>query len=366
MIPFIDLKLQHNLHREAIEKALLDTCASTKYILGPEVTRFEQSFATFSGVKHAVGVASGTNALRISCQALGIGPRDEILVPANTFIATALAVHETGALPVPVDVHPDTCLIDLHDLEKRITPRTKAIIPVHLFGQAINMGALVSFAEKHSLIIIEDACQAHGAKWNGRSVGSFGLAGCFSFYPSKNLGAFGDAGLITTNDSGLADELRKIRNYGSDTKNIHEFPGSNSRLDSIQASILNVKMQFLDKWNKKRFQVACQYVKKLENVEGIKLPAFDLKDSSRHVFHLFVIQSDRRDKLAEHLTKQGIQCGIHYPIPFHLQEAFAFLKSEKGSCPVSEKLATRILSLPMFPELTEKQINTVSNAIKAF
>ncbi|MFH1905626.1 MAG: DegT/DnrJ/EryC1/StrS family aminotransferase [bacterium] len=362
----MDLKKQYLLHREALENATSKVCTSAKFILGPEVKQFEKNFASYLGVKEAVGVASGTDALRLSCYALKIGPGDEVLVPANTFIATALGVYNLGGVPVPVDVYPESFLMDLAKAEKQLTDRTKAIIPVHLYGQSMNMDAISSFVKKHNLILIEDACQAHGAMWKGKRVGSFGVIGCFSFYPTKNLGAFGDGGLVATNDQRLADQLRLLRNYGSVKKHIHKVTGTNSRLDSLHAAVLNVKLNFLNDWNKNRFQAACRYADTLKDLKSIKVPNFDHDDILRHVFHLFVIQCDRRDELLAFLTERGIQCGIHYPVPIHLHQAFASLGFKKGNFPVSEMLADRILSLPMFPEITDEQIDSVVKVIKEF
>lgn len=366
MIPFVDLKIQYEHHRESFEKAFSDVCESGGYILGPEVARFEKNFAEYVGAREAIGMATGTDALRLSCKALGIVKGDEVLVPANTFIASALGIYELGAVPVPVDVNPETYLMDLKDATNRLSGRTKGILPVHLYGQSLDMDALVEFARKYNLFIIEDACQAHGARWKGRRVGSFGISGCFSFYPSKNLGAFGDGGAVTTNDPLFADKLRMMRNYGSKKKYIHDEFGTNSRLDSIQAAILNIKLGFLDEWNDKRFQVACRYADGLQGINGVTAPFFDRGDKSRHVFHLFVIQSDRRDELQSYLEKQEVQCGIHYPVPIHLHKAFESLGFKKGTCPVAERLSDKILSLPIFPEMSDQQIDAVVNTIKRF
>lgn len=366
IIPFVDLKTQFVAYKDKFEKVMESVCLSTAYILGPEVSQFEKRFAEYIGVEEAIGVGSGTDALRLACRALDIGAGDEVLIPANTFIATALAVYDLGGIVVPVDVNPETYLIDLTDARKKVTKKTKAIIPVHLYGQAADMDQISAFADKNSLTIIEDACQSHGAFWKGKCTGSIGAAGCFSFYPAKNLGAFGDGGMITTNNQGLARKLRMLRNYGSEEKYIHEMPGTNSRLDSLQAAVLNVKIEFLEAWNARRFAAACWYTDALNGIPDILPPAFDQGKPSSHVFHLFVIQCDRRDELLAHLNKLGIQCGIHYPKPIHLHRAFASLKLGLGAMPVSESLAGRILSLPMFPEITEDQVNRVTVAVRAF
>ena len=364
-VPFVDLKLQYENHRKVFEKALIETASSTQYIMGPEVTKFEKNFSDFLGGE-VISVASGTDALRLSCLALNIGPGDEVLVPANTFIASILGICELGAQPVPVDVDPKTHLMDLADADRRINSKTKGIIPVHLYGQTLDMDALMDFAQCHKLFLIEDACQAHGAEWNGKKVGTFGQAGCFSFFPSKNLGAFGDGGAIVVNDYDLAKKLRLLCNYGSTQKYIHEIPGTNSRLDSIQAAILSIKLGFLEESNNRRFRVACKYSEGLKGNVSITSPSFDQSLSKNHVFHLFVVQCEHRDPLQKFLTERGIQTGIHYPIPIHLHKAFASWGYSEGTFPIAENLSKRILSLPMFPEITDKQINTVINAIKEF
>ena len=365
-VPCVDLRLQYENHREIFEEALTTTASSTQYIMGPEVTKFEKSFADFLGTGKVVSVASGTDALRLSCLALDLGPGDEVLVPANTFIASILGLCELGAQPVPVDVDPKTFLMDLTDAEHRITSKTKGMIPVHLYGQALNMDSLMDFAQRHELFMIEDACQAHGAEWNGKRTGTFGALGCFSFFPSKNLGAFGDGGAIAANDLSLAKKIRLLRNYGSVQKYTHELPGTNSRLDSIQAAVLNIKLMFLDEWNRRRFHAACRYSDGLKGLTSVLAPFFDPSRPSNHVFHLFVIQCERRDQLQKFLGDRGIQTGVHYPIPIHQHEAFASWDYPKGTCPIAEELATRILSLPMFPEITDEQVDTVVNAIKKF
>ena len=365
-VPFVDLGLPYKNHREAFERALIDTAESTQYVMGPEVTRFEQSFAAFLGAREVIGVASGTDALRLSCLALDLKPGDEVLVPANTFIASVLGVCEMGAQPVPVDVDPETHCIDLSDAERCITPKTKGIIPVHLYGRTMDMDAFMAFTEHHGLFIIEDACQAHGSEWKGKCAGTFAETGCFSFFPSKNLGAFGDGGAVAVNDPLIAKKLRLLRNYGSDKKYIHETPGTNSRLDSIQAAVLNVKLEFLEEWNQNRFRAACRYVDGLAGLTSVIAPQFDKSLPQNHVFHLFVVRCERRDALQQFLMDRGIQTGIHYPVPIHRHKAFASWGYPEGTCPVAEGLAERILSLPIFPEITDEQVDTVINAIKKF
>lgn len=366
MIPLVDLRIQYASLRGAIDAAITEVCASGSFILGPQVAEFEAQFARCMGVNEAVGVANGTDALRLVCEAIGIGPGDEVLIPANTFVATAVAVHQAGATPVPVDVDPATYLIDLEDAVRHISPKTRALMPVHLYGRALDMDAVLAFTDAHGLLLIEDACQAHGAQWRGRRVGGFGAAGCFSFYPAKNLGGFGDGGMIVTNDAVLAEKLRLMRNYGSVRKYEHELAAGNSRLDAIQAAVLNVKLPHLDEWNAARFHAACRYAERLVDLPGVTLPQFDRRQPDCHVFHLFVIQSGRRDDLVDYLGKRGIQTGIHYPITIHRHRAFAHLGYGPGSFPVAEALASRILSLPIYPEITEKDIDFVADAIREF
>jgi len=366
VIPFVDLKEHYVANQEMFEQAIREVCVSSSYILGPQVERFEKKFAEFIGVKEAIGVASGTDALRLSCQVLSIAVGDEVLVPANTFIASALGVSDLGATVVPVDVDSGTFLMDMNDAEKKVTPRTKAIMPVHLYGQSMDMDILMDFADTHNLAVIEDACQSHGAMWKGRRTGSFGSCGCFSFYPAKNLGAFGDGGIVTTNDARLADKLRLLRNYGSVKKYVHKIRGTNSRLDSVQAAVLNVKMDFLEERNRKRFRAGCRYADGLKCFKEITVPSFDRNDAARHVFHLFVIQCERRDELMAYLNIHGVQCGIHYPVPIHQHVAFESLGHKKGSLPAAETTADKILSLPMYPEITDRQIGVVVRTIAEF
>lgn len=366
VIPFVDLKAHYIANREIFEQAMREVCVSSSYILGPHVERFEKKFVEYIGAVEAIGVASGTDALRLSCQAISVAIGDEVLVPVNTFIASALGVSDLGATVVPVDVDAGSFLMDMNDAEEKVTAKTKAIMPVHLYGQSMNMDALMDFAEAHNLAVIEDACQSHGAMWKGRRTGSFGSCGCFSFYPAKNLGAFGDGGIVTTNDSEIADKLRLLRNYGSVKKYVHKIRGTNSRLDSMQAAVLNVKMDFLEERNRKRFSAACRYADGLKNIGDIIVPSFDRNDIARHVFHLFVIQCQRRDELMRCLNDHRVQCGIHYPVPIHQHAAFESLGHKKGSFPVAEASADRILSLPMYPEITDSQIDVVINTIAEF
>lgn len=362
-IPFVDLRAQYHSIRDEVRSAMDDVLDSTQFILGEAVDRFERDFAAYVGVRHAVGVASGLDALSLALQATGVGAGDEVIVPANTFIATALAVSAAGATPVLVDCREDTYQIDPMLVERAITPRTKALMPVHLYGQAADMNALLGIADAHGLDVIEDAAQAHGATFEGRQCGAMGRAGCFSFYPGKNLGAYGDGGCVVTNDEDLAQNLRRLRNYGQRVKYEHACKGTNSRLDSLQAAVLGVKLKRLDAWNAARVAHAARYSRLLV-ASSVVPPVVDSR--STHVFHLYVIRASRRDELQKHLSDRGIQTGIHYPIPIHQQEAYLGLGQARGCFPVTEKAAQDVLSLPMFPELADGDIDRVVEAIADF
>jgi len=301
----------------------------------------------------------------MSYQALGIGPGDEVIIPAHTFVVTAIGILNAGATPVLVDVDPDSYLIDHTKLEQALTPRTKAICPVHLYGRACDMDAIMGFAKKHSLRVVEDAAQSHGARWNGKVTGTFGECGSFSFYPGKNLGAYGDGGAVCTNSPEINSKLRRLRNYGSEIKYEHPERGTNSRLDSVQAAILDIKLKHLARWNAQRHAAAVKYVERLQplTAKGLVLP--DPRTASEHVFHLFVVQVDNRAAVMESLAKRDVQTGIHYPVPFYLQGGYSELGYKPGSFPVTEKLAPRILSLPMFPEITDDQIDFVCETLAA-
>lgn len=329
------------------------------FVLGAEVARFEEHFATYVGARYCIGVESGTGALKLALQALGIGPGDEVIIPVNTFIASALAVSAVGARPVLVEVD-DAYLIDSSLLEAALTPRTKAIMPVHLYGQAVPMDAIQAFAQRHGLRVVEDACQAHGARWQGRRVGSFGDAGCFSFYPSKNLGAYGDAGAILTSDPQLAERLRLLRDLGQPKKYEHVVKGDNCRLDALQAAVLDAKLPHLDAWNDARRRHADAYDAKLSAV-GIAPPK-RLHDEG-HVYHVYVIELENRDRVQAILSERGIATAVHYPIPIHLQTAYADLGLGRGSFERTERSAGRVLSLPMFAELSDEQIDLVVDAL---
>jgi len=333
------------------------------FILGSFVEEFERAFADYVGAKHAIGVASGTDAIVLALRALDVGLADEVILPVNTFMATAMAVSLTGATPVFVDIDPVTHTIDPAKIEERITPKTKAVIPVHLYGHPAAMDPIREIADRHSLRIVEDACQAHGAEYKGKRIGSLGNPACFSFYPSKNLGAFGDGGMIVTDDGDFDDRIRAVRNYGQKVKNRHDVLGTNSRLDSLQAAILRVKLPHLDEWNDARRAAAAQYNKLLADVD-VATPVE--QPWARHVYHLYVIRSSRRDDLQDFLGAKGIDTGIHYPTPIHLQGCYGHLDYAEGDFPVAEECAGKILSLPMYPEIPPEGIREVGDAIREF
>ena len=362
-ILFVDLAAQFNTIRSQIMTAIEAALLNSSFILGPRVETFEREFAQFIGVRHAIGVGCGLDAIRLTLQGLGIGPGDEVIVPANTFIATALAVSAVGAIPVLVDCD-DTYMIDVSLLEAAVTPRTRAIIPVHFAGQSANMDSILNFAERYRLLVVEDAAQAHGALYVDSRCGALGAAGCFSFYPGKNLGAIGDGGMIVTNDQPLATKLKQLRNYGQHEKHRHLVKGYNSRLDAIQAAILSVKLPYLEAWNETRRTHAATYRSLLSGAGDLKFQERD--PFSTHVYHLFVIETNSRDELRAHLDAAGIETGIHYPTPIHLQPAYADLGHRVGDFPCTERLAATMLSLPMYAELQAPQITHVASAVKHF
>ncbi|MBI4843171.1 MAG: DegT/DnrJ/EryC1/StrS family aminotransferase [Nitrospirae bacterium] len=362
-VPFVDLKAQTESIRPEIDEAVKRTLDRCDFILGGAVSELEKNFASFSGCSEAVGVSSGLEALILALRAVGVSAGDEVILPANTFIATAFAVSATGAMPVLVDCD-ENYNIDASAVESKITPRTKALLPVHLTGHPCDIEKVLEVAKRRKLFVIEDAAQAHGAEYKGKRCGSFGDIGCFSFYPGKNLGAFGDGGIITANDSALAEKIRCLRNYGQKVKYEHIYIGSNNRLDTIQAAILNVKLKYLDGWNDKRIKNAALYGELLKDVKNVRTPS--VLPGCRNIFHLYIIECDRRDGLQKFLDGKGVQNGIHYPIPVHLQKCYESLGYREGDFPVSERLAKRILSLPMFPELTAEQIRYVASCVKEF
>jgi dTDP-4-amino-4,6-dideoxygalactose transaminase len=363
VIPLVDLRIQHRALWAEIEPRTSSVMESAAFILGPEVSAFEEEFAAYCDAAHAVGLDSGISALELGLRALGIGPGDEVITPANSFIASSSAVSFAGATPVWVDVEPATSNLDPSAVRGAITPRTRAIMPVHLYGQPAEMDAILEIAAQHGLKVIEDACQAHGAQHRGRRVGALGDLGAFSFYPGKNLGAYGDAGALVTNDAELAERVRMMRNYGQRRKYEHAFMAWNRRLDSLQAAVLRVKLRHLDAWNEARRRVASLYDELLEG-SGLGLP--QIAAYATHVHHLYVVQSADRDGLRRHLESRGIEAGIHYPVPIHLQEAYREAGCGPGSFPVSESQARRVLSLPMYPELTESQVRRVAGSVLEF
>lgn len=361
-IPLVDLSLQHKRLRDEIAGAVQGALDRGDFILGQDVSRFEEEFAEYCGVKYAVGVDNGLSALELSLRAFGIGPGHEVILPAHTFTATAAAISFTGATPVFVDVNPETWTIDVHKIEEAITPRTKAILPVHLYGLPADMNVVLGIAEKYNLIVVEDACQAHGAMYKGQRVGGLGNAAGFSFYPTKNLGACGDAGIVTTNDSNVAEKIRTLRNCGQRVKNVHEDHPFNHRLDNLQAAILRVKLKYLDEWIASRRRLAALYNTLFDDAlveKPVELPGY------QHVYHLYVIRTQNRDSLQTLLKERGIGTAIHYPMPVHLQPYYLKNGTPQFSCPVAEKLVGEILSLPMYPELTEDQVSAVVSEIKS-
>lgn len=361
-IPMVDLKVQYEAIKEEINSAVLGVVQSTAFILGPQGKALEQEVAAYHGVKHAVGVASGTDALHLALIAAGVGRGDEVITTPFTFIATAEAVSYVGAVPVFVDIEPDTFNIDPEHIEKKITKKTKAVIPVHLYGHPAEMDRIMKIAKKYNLRVIEDCAQSFGAEYNGRKTGTFGDIGCFSFFPSKNLGCYGDGGMVITNDDSLAERITALRNHGSRVRYYHDEVGFNSRLDEMQAAILRVKLRRIDTYNENRRKNASLYSEYLK-AAGIKTPVE--REGSRHVFHQYTIRINNRDRVKEALDAgKTTSSMIYYPVPLHLQKAYKDLGMKPGSLPVSEEAAREVLSLPMYPELTEEQVRTVAEAVR--
>jgi len=362
-VPFVDLRAQHRAIRDEVNQAIQQVMERADFALGKDVARLEEEFATFCGTRYAIGVDSGLSALELSLRAFGIGPGDEVIVPAHTFIATAAAVTFAGAQPVLVDIDPTTYNIDVAQIEAAITPHTQAIIPVHLYGLPAEMDTILDLADKHGLIVIEDACQAHGAHYKGKRVGSLGHASAFSFYPTKNLGGCGDGGMVVTDDAQVAERVRAMRNCGQKVKYRHELPPFNHRLDTLQAAILRVKLRCLEGWNEARRRNAALYTELLAK-SGVTTPV-EAPDSA-HVYHLYVVRTPQRDALQAHLREQGIGTAIHYPIPIHLQPFYAKNGFRRRQFPVTEQVCDEILSLPMFPEMTAEQVQYVSTQVIEF
>ncbi|KQV70297.1 DegT/DnrJ/EryC1/StrS family aminotransferase [Rhizobium sp. Root1220] len=362
MIPLLDLKAQYASIKGEVDAAALRVLASGHYVLGEEVARLEEEFAAYCNARHAIAVNTGTSALHLSLLAAGVGPGDEVITVSFTFVATASAICYTGARPVFVDVEPVTLTMDPTKLEAAITPRTKAIVPVHLYGQMADMDAIRAIADKHGLPVIEDACQAHGAEYKGRRAGSIGVSGCFSFYPGKNLGACGEGGIVVTSNDEHAKTIRMLRDWGQEQRYHHLLKGFNYRMDEIQGAILRVKLRYLEDWTEARRARADRYSALLAGSRVVRAPV--AVADRRHVYHVYAVRSHDREHLQHALRADGIHTGLHYPIPVHLQKAHADLGYRTGDLPVSEAAAREVLSLPIYPELTLRQVEQVVAAVE--
>ncbi len=360
MVPFVDLQIQYRSIKREIDAAVARVLESAVFVLGREVEAFEEAFADYVGAQYCVGVSSGSAAIQLATMACGIGANDEVIVPANTFFATAEGVSTAGATPVFIDADPTSYTIDATKIEAAITERTRAIMPVHLYGQAADLDPIFEIAARHNLCVIEDAAQAHGSLYKKRKVGALGRVGCFSFYPGKNLGAYGEGGAVVTDNAEVARSVRILRDHGSEQKYHHEVIGYNFRLEALQGAVLNVKLAHLDHWNALRREHAARYN---ELLKGADLITPREMSYAHHIYHLYVVQTKERDSLQKNLSEANVQTGIHYPVPVHLQKAYAALGYKEGDFPETEQQARRVLSLPMFPELTEEQITYVAEAI---
>jgi dTDP-4-amino-4,6-dideoxygalactose transaminase len=363
-VPFVDLQCQYKQHQPQIDAAIAEVVAQADFVGGKSVKAFESAFAHEYGVKHCIGVANGTDALFITLKMLGIGAGDEVITAANSWISTSSSITQTGAKPIFVDVDPETSNIDPRLIEARLNPNTRAILPVHLYGQPAEMAEIERLCQKYNLLLVEDCAQAHFAEYRGKRVGTFGRAGTFSFYPSKNLGAFGDAGCVVTDDDQLALSIRRYSNCGGLSKHSQEVEGVNSRLDSLQAAVLLAKLPYIKQWNKQRQRLAEHYAELLDGVGDIELP--QTAPGCGHVFHLYCISTAHRDELQNQLLEQGVDTGIHYPTALPFLPAYRHLGHTSAEFPVAHKRQSRILSLPMFPELTEAQVHHVAQAIRGF
>lgn len=361
-IPLVDVRALHESIRSELDAAISQVIDGGGFVGGKTVAAFESDFAAYCGTGGCVGVGNGTDALYIALLALDVGPGDEVITASHTFIATAEAIAKTGGRPVLVDVQDDTMVMDPDALSDAVTPRTKAIVPVHLYGQPCDMDAVMAVAGQHGLVVVEDGAQAHGATWGDQKVGSFGHLGCFSFFPGKNLGALGDAGAVVGDDPALLQKVRMLANHGRKEKYLHEMIGTNSRLDSLQAAVLRVKLPHLDAWNVARRHAAQRYLELLAGLDGVRLPACDPK--AQHVYHLFAIRVSARDALLAGLKEDGISAGVHYPVPVHAQPAFADLGYADADLPVTAEAAATVLSLPMHPMLSDGDVERVAAAIK--
>ena len=362
-VPLLDLKRQYASIKKEVDETIAKVVTHAQFILGPEVKIFEESVASYCKTKFAIGVASGTDALLISLRACGVGPGDEVIIPTFSFFATAGVVHNLGAKPVFVDINPENYNLNPDLIQERITKKTKVIMPVHLFGQTCDMDRILDLAKKYNLKVVEDAAQALGAEYRNKKAGSLGDLGCFSFFPSKNLGGMGDGGMVVTSNPELAEKIKLLRTHGAKQKYYHDIVGYNSRLDTLQAAVLNVKLKCLDTWSKKRQENALVYNKNLKGME-ITLPKAE--SYNNHIYNQYTIAVKTRDELKDFLKQKGIGCEIYYPVPLHLQKCFEYLGYKNGSCPVAEKRALEVISVPVFPELTEKEQNFVISAIKQF
>jgi dTDP-4-amino-4,6-dideoxygalactose transaminase len=362
MIPFLDLKAQYKSIKPEIDSAVIGVLESTQFVLGEHVAAFECEFASYCGAKHGIAVNSGTSALHLALLAAGVGRGDEVITIPFTFVATVSAICYTGATPVLVDIEPRSFTMDPSQLEKAITPRTKAILPVHLYGQMADMSAILDIANRREIPVIEDACQAHGAEYNGRRAGSFGASGCFSFYPGKNLGAYGEGGIVVTSDDAQAKKVRMLRDWGQEKRYHHVLKGFNYRMEGIQGAILGVKLRYLEAWTEARRARARDYDTLLKGSDAVRAPV--QLPGRRHVYHIYAVRSADRDGLQQLLQSEGVQTGLHYPIPVHLQKAHADLGYKAGDFPESEAAAREVLSLPMFPEMTSAQVEQVVAAVR--
>jgi dTDP-4-amino-4,6-dideoxygalactose transaminase len=360
-VPLGDLKAQYALLKDEILVSLNEVAESTAYVLGPKVASFEKDFAAYAGTKHCVGVNSGTSALHLALICAGVGAGDEVISVPMTFIATSWAISYAGATPVYVDVDPDTATMDASQVEKQITRRTKALLPVHLYGQAADMEPLLDVSRRHGIPIVEDVAQAHGATYRGRKVGTMGQTGCFSFYPGKNLGAYGEAGAVVTDDDAIAARMRRLRDHAQAQRYHHDEIGFNYRMDGFQGAVLGIKLKHLEGWTNSRIELAEKYLSMLSDLP-VELPV--RREDRRHVWHLFVARHPKRDRIREELEKRGIQTGLHYPIPLHLQKAYQHLGYRQGDFPVSERIGRECFTLPLFPEMTAEQQAAVVAALE--
>jgi dTDP-4-amino-4,6-dideoxygalactose transaminase len=363
MIPIVDLKAQYRSIKQEMDAAISEVLESSQFVLGPKVEAFETEFAAYCQTRYAFGLNSGTSALHLALLAAGVGPGDEVITVSYTFVATVAAILYTGATPVLVDIDPNTCNIDVSKIEAAITPRTKVIMPVHLYGSCADMDPIFEIARRHNVTVIEDAAQAHGAEYKGKRAGSMGELACFSFYPGKNLGAYGEAGAIVTNNEKYVDIIRELRDQGQSAKYLHERVGYNYRMEAIQGAVLAVKLRHLDDWTKARRAHAKFYQTQLVD-SGVQLLAEPAETKS--VYHVFPLFTPERDQLREHLHANGVSTGIHYPIPVHLQTGFAGLGYAAGSLPETERVCRNVMSLPMYPELTLEQLTHITNSVRQF